>query len=219
MVHSVPRLYTTTITAKFSFRRHKRILPCFPLLHSVAVVGRLLKISPLSCQEMDENVFTSPNRRLIRMDRLIRATCRCCACWDAATTWFLWGIVALFELHRTASKAAVTVVALFIKSCQNAAPSPPMTDYKNTFATPLARRNESSLSQEEVLSLSKTLFAEHVMQLRSAVHPTSFRHLFAFTISQVSGGGSSSNKTNFFDDEELSKSALAGEKRMIWTGK
>jgi hypothetical protein len=120
-----------------------------------------------------------------------------------------------------------------IKSCQNGPPSPPMTDFKDTFATPLAPHNESSLSQEEVLSLNKTLFTEDVMStpfcgppsvlsapIRISIgcddNPIDFsRQNMSLnnrvTISPMQGGvRSRCNKANFFDDdEELSKSVLA----------
>lgn len=123
------------------------------------------------------------------------------------------------------------------KASQNAKESsPPMTDFRNTFATPLAAMNESTLSQEEVLSLNKTLFSEEVMStpFLYPVKPTSTKAATVVRISigsdsklrdyrkarmkinnrvsispmhpQKKGGATSSF---FDDDEELSKSVMA----------
>lgn len=110
--------------------------------------------------------------------------------------------------------------------------TPPLSDLKNTFATPNVTNNESDLSQEEATSLNKSLFSEAVMSTPFG-HKTPKLLLAKAEAIQISIGCDDikdyrdnnmelsdrvsispiyrdAGKASFFeDDEELSKSVLA----------
>lgn len=118
-----------------------------------------------------------------------------------------------------------------VKSSSATTP-PPMSDLKNTFATPLATNNETDLSHDEAMCLNKTLFSEAVMSTPFLCPPKpsvaepilisigcderTKNYLSSENSLQLSSRVSISpiyrdaGKASFFDDdEELSKSVIA----------